>query len=162
MTDIGDVTVACQDREISRWTSAIPWPYDEDDARGWISSHDDLWERGEEAPFAIVAREDGRLLGSAGLILIEDRPPAAGYWVANWERNHGVATRALQILTRWGFDSLGLDELTLVTMLGNVASERVAEKAGYLCASERAEYRPPRNPEQTYSVKEWVCHRRPN
>jgi hypothetical protein len=40
MSDVEDVTEACQDREISRWTDAIPWPYSEDHARDWISA---LW-----------------------------------------------------------------------------------------------------------------------
>jgi RimJ/RimL family protein N-acetyltransferase len=155
MSDVGDVAAACQDREISRWTDAIPWPYNEDHARGWISTHPGLWERGEVAPFAIVGAADGSFLGAISLIFPEDRPPAAGYWVARWGRNRGVATAALTIITDWGFETLGTELITLATMLGNVASERVAQKAGYALIGERSDYRPPRNPEPIYSVKEW-------
>ena len=122
MGDVGDVTAACRDREISRWTDAIPWPYDEDHARGWISAHPGLWERGEAAPFAIVGAEGGNSLGAVSLIFPEDALPAAGYWVARWGRNRGVATAALIVVSNWGFDILGIPSITLATMLGNVAS----------------------------------------
>lgn len=155
MSDVGDVATACQDREISRWTDAIPWPYNEDHARGWISAHPGLWERGEVAPLAIVGAEDGNFLGAISLIFPDDRPPAAGYWVARWGRNRGVATAALNVITDWGFETLGIELITLATMLGNVASERVAQKAGYTFVGETSDHRPPRNPETVYSVKEW-------
>jgi RimJ/RimL family protein N-acetyltransferase len=155
MSDVEDVTAACQDREISRWTDAIPWPYNEDHARDWISAHPGLWERGEVTSFAIVGAEDGNLLGAISLMFPEDQPPAAGYWVARWGRNRGVATAALVMITNWGFDTLGLQSITLATMLGNVASERVAQKAGFAFIGETSDYRPPRNPESDYSVKMW-------
>ena len=155
MSDVGDVTAACQDPAISRWTDAIPWPYDEDHARGWISGHPGQWERGEVAAFAIVGAEDGNFLGAISLIFPEDRPPAAGYWVARWGRNHGVATAALVVIADWGFDTLGIGLITLATMLGNVASERVAQKAGFAFIGEVSDYRPPTNPESVYSVRRW-------
>jgi RimJ/RimL family protein N-acetyltransferase len=155
MSDVEDVTAACQDREISRWTDAIPWPYNEDHARGWISAHPRQWERGEVAPFAIVGAEDGDFLGAVSLIFPEDRLPAAGYWVARWGRNRGVATVALIVVTTWGFDTLGLESISLATMLGNVASERVAQKAGFTLIGETSEYTPPKKPENVYSVKQW-------
>ncbi len=159
MTDVGDVTAACQDREISRWTDAVPWPYNEEDARGWISTHDGLWERGEGAPFAIVGAKAGEFLGAISLIFHKDRPPGVGYWVARWGRNRGVATGAVLIISQWGFDTLGLESLNLATMIGNVASERVAEKAGFSFISETSDFRPRPNAERTYSVKQWVRHR---
>jgi RimJ/RimL family protein N-acetyltransferase len=162
MSDVGDVTAACQDREISRWTDAVPWPYTEDDARTWISTHEGLWERGEVAPFAIVGAVDGKFLGAVSLTFPEDRLPGAGYWVAEWGRNLGVATGALLLVTEWGFGTLGLKSVSLATMLGNVASERVAQKAGYVLDGENSDFRPLRNPQRTYRVKQWICQRSPS
>jgi RimJ/RimL family protein N-acetyltransferase len=157
LADVADVTAACQDREISRWTDAIPWPYGEDDARGWISRHEGLWERGEVAPFAIVGAEKGEFLGAISLVFPEEGPPEAAYWVAAWGRRRGVATAALTLVTHWGFESLGLESITLATMLGNVASERVAQNAGFTLVGETSEYRTHWHPERTYSVKQWEC-----
>jgi RimJ/RimL family protein N-acetyltransferase len=41
----------------------------------------------------------------------------------------GVATRALLIASEWAFDALDPPGLFLETLEGNIASERVAEKA---------------------------------
>ena len=107
------------------------------------------------APFAIVGADDGNFLGAISGIFPKDRPPAAGYWVARWGRNRGVATAALIVISDWGLHTLGIGSITLATMLGNVASERVAQKAGFAFIGETSDYRPPRNPENVYSVKNW-------
>lgn len=156
LSDVGDVTAACQDREISRWTDAVPWPYEEEHARGWISRHEGLWERGELAPFAIVGVEAGELLGSVSLGFPEGRMPVGGYWVAAGSRNKGVATSALNLVTTWGFEWLELESISLATMLGNTPSERVAEKAGFALMGRTPDYRTPGSPERSYSVKEWI------
>ena len=114
-----------------------------------------LWERGGVAPFAIVGAKDGDFLGATSLIFPEDQPPTAGYWVARWGRNRGVATVALILVANWGFDTLGVESITLATMLGNLASERVAQKAGFALIGETSDYRPPRNPETVYNVRKW-------
>ncbi|MGP8058072.1 MAG: GNAT family N-acetyltransferase [Acidimicrobiales bacterium] len=134
--DVDEVTEACQDPEIARWTSSIPWPYRTEHARDWIATHPREWASGRSAPFAVVEAASGRLLGSTGLHDI-DRPRAEakiGYWVAAWARGRGVATRSVRLVTRWAFSELGLVYLDLLTKVGNVASERVAARAGYRCA----------------------------
>lgn len=54
-----------------------------------------------------------------------------GYWCAAEARGRGVATRALRLLSRYGFEELGLQRLELITDPDNLASQRVAEKVGY-------------------------------
>jgi RimJ/RimL family protein N-acetyltransferase len=54
-----------------------------------------------------------------------------GYWVAAPARGRGVAVRAVRLLCAWGFEARGLPRIQLHTLPGNVASERVAERAGF-------------------------------
>jgi RimJ/RimL family protein N-acetyltransferase len=54
-----------------------------------------------------------------------------GYWVGKDARGRGVATRALRLLTRWAAEEHGLARLQLIVEPENVASIRVAEKAGF-------------------------------
>ena len=154
--DVPEVTAACQDPEISRWTATIPSPYREEHARAWIASHHLLWEQGQSADFAVVAAEGDELLGSMGLSGFdwESRRAGAGYWVAAWARNRGIATSALRLCSQWALETVGLVTVDLVTMLGNVASERVAQKAGFQLVGEIADYG--LGPEQRYHVKRWV------
>jgi RimJ/RimL family protein N-acetyltransferase len=46
-------------------------------------------------------------------------------------RGRGVCTRALRLLAGWAFQELDLRRLELVTDPDNLASQRVAEKAGF-------------------------------
>ena len=133
LDDVPAVTRACQDPEIPKWTAGIPAPYEKRHAREWIAQHDRFWDKDGRAAFAFCAAESGELFGSMTLAEIDfaDRSATAGYWAAPWARNRGATTRALKLVCAWGFGSLGIDTVHLMTLPGNLASERVAEKAGF-------------------------------
>jgi RimJ/RimL family protein N-acetyltransferase len=46
-------------------------------------------------------------------------------------RGRGSATRALRLLAAWAFAELGAGRVQLLTEPENIASQRVAEKAGF-------------------------------
>ncbi len=156
--DAHDVTVACQDPDIARWTSAIPFPYRERDARDWIAFHPEEWASGRGAPFAVVDADDGRLLGACGLHGIDRRAARGeiGYWVAAPERGRGVATRSVHLVTEWAFTVLGLAQIDLLTFVGNVASERVATRAGYRFDGTVEEVQHRLHPSRRSPAKHWV------
>jgi ribosomal-protein-alanine N-acetyltransferase len=54
------------------------------------------------------------------------------YWLADYARGRGVATRALRLFTDWSFTTLGLSELRLWAHADNNKSRAVAERAGYV------------------------------
>ena len=72
--------------------------------------------------------------------------------------------RRIRLCSQWALETVGLVAVDLVTMVGNVASERVAQKAGFQLVGETADYvlgpeqRCPEQgyPEQRYHVKRWV------
>jgi ribosomal-protein-alanine N-acetyltransferase len=111
------------DPELDRWTR-IPFPYTEDHARDFIAST-------EEAAFAVLDHTSGELLGGIGARVYDMAVVEIGYWVKAGVRGRGVATRALTLLTRYAFDELGAGRVQLATEPDNVASQRVAEKAGF-------------------------------
>jgi RimJ/RimL family protein N-acetyltransferase len=121
--DVPELVAALNDPEISRWTR-IPFPYTDDDARDFLRSK-------EETAFAIAAKPTGRLLGGIGLRFPSDGVGEIGYWVRRDARGRGVATAALRLLSRWAFGEHRLVRLQLTAEPGNVASCRVAEKAGF-------------------------------
>jgi RimJ/RimL family protein N-acetyltransferase len=163
LDDVPAVTKACQDPEIPRWTAGIPEPYEEHHARGWIGLHDRFWNEEGRATFAVCDASDGRLLGcmTLGEVDFTAGTANAGYWAAPWARNRGATTRALALICRWGFDVLGLQVVSLMTLHGNVASERVAQKAGFVLVGTVEDHKPARalDPEARYTVKEWVLEK---
>jgi RimJ/RimL family protein N-acetyltransferase len=122
--DVPAIVAACQDPEIPRWT-AVPSPYTEADARAWLESD-------EEKSFAVVDRASDELLGSIGVRHLDGGTGEVGYWVKREARGRGVATRALGLVARWALVDKGLGRFQLRADVANEASQRVAEKAGFV------------------------------
>jgi RimJ/RimL family protein N-acetyltransferase len=132
-SDLGGLVAACQDPEISRWTR-VPYPYGPSDARAYLLSRHDAVHTGTGAPFAIVSAADrDHLLGSISLLRFSwpDARAEVGYWLGAASRGHGHASRAVRLITDWGFRSLGLERIDLMAATGNPASQRVAERCGF-------------------------------
>jgi RimJ/RimL family protein N-acetyltransferase len=131
-TDVDALVEACRDPEIPRWTQ-VPDDYQESDAREWLEMQARRRAAGSELHLVIVDALDGSLLGSIGLADInwEDRRGSIGYWVVAHARRRGVATRAVTLLSAWGFDELGFGRIEIKTEPGNAISQRVAQRAGF-------------------------------
>jgi len=132
-SDVAALVAACQDPEIPRWTR-VPQPYGEADARAYLMTCHDHIHAGTAAPFAIVdASDPARALGSITLMRLvwEHRRGEVGYWLAREARGRGHTTRAVRLICAWAFRSLGLERIDLFAATANVASQRVAERAGF-------------------------------
>lgn len=123
------IAAACDDPDTARFIPGMPSPYTEDDAREYIELCRSWWAAGERCARAIVDAETGELLGSVDVRLGE--AGSIGYWIALGARGRGVATRALVLLASWALAEGGVRRLELITHPDNVASQRVAEKAGF-------------------------------
>ena len=128
--DAAAIVEACQDPEIARWTR-VPHPYTEEDALTFLTLARDGWRSGTDALFLVTDARSGRLLGSVGLHRIHDGIAELGYWVRRDARSAGVATRAAALLATWALEH-GIARLELLAEPGNPASQRVAEKAGFV------------------------------
>ena len=128
--DLAALTAACQDAEIARWLPMVPSPYSEDDGRRYLEQARLNWELGDAYNFAVVD-ESGRLLGSIAMRILRFGVGHIGYWMAAEARGRGLTTEALRALSRWAIEKLGLGRVELVTDPDNIASQRVAEKAGF-------------------------------
>jgi RimJ/RimL family protein N-acetyltransferase len=132
-SDLAAIVAACQDPEIPRWTP-VPEPYGEADGRAYLLGRYDMIEAGVSAPFAIVdPHETDQLLGSIALLRFAwpHLRAEVGYWLAAEARGQGHSTRAVRLISGWGFRALGLARIELLAAEGNAASQRVAERAGF-------------------------------
>ena len=129
LEDVPAVTAACQDAEIARWLAFVPQPYTEEDARFYIQGC--LEARKDRTPFAITDAETGEVIGSIDMRINRLQTGHIGYWLAAEARGRGLTTAALRALSRWAIEELGLGRVELVTDPDNIASQRVAEKAGF-------------------------------
>jgi RimJ/RimL family protein N-acetyltransferase len=118
------------DPEILRFTR-VPEPTPPDFARQWLAGYEAGRRDGTREAFA--ALDDDAFLGLA-LVPSIDRDAGEvelGYLVAPAARGRGVATAILRELTRWAFEQ-GALRSELVIDVDNPASERVAERCGYV------------------------------
>lgn len=92
--------------------------------------------------FAVVDRETGRVVGSAGFVAPHGPGDAArqgrsaelGYALAPDYWGRGLMPEVVAELLRYGFEDLGLDEIWAACCQENGRSRRVLEKAGFLHA----------------------------
>jgi len=122
-SDLQALVIACQDPEISRWTRVA-----------YLLQRHDTLHAGTAAPFAIVSSADrDHLLGSISLMRFSWQHARAevGYWLAKEARGQGHVTRAVGLITEWGFRHLALERIELLAATGNPASQRVAERCGF-------------------------------
>ena len=112
-------------------TSHVPHPYPTGGGVTFVQSALAGWRKGSERSFAVTV--DGHLAGLISLMSINRLQASAqvGYWIAVPFWGGGVATEALRLTIRVGFDELRLVELGAGCLDVNVASARVLEKNGF-------------------------------
>lgn len=130
--DVEWITRACQDPEIQRWTM-VPRPYLPEHAEMFVRN-----ELGSLEPLVVVDGVTGEGLGASGLKSIDPDTGQveSGYWVAPWARGRGVAVAALEHVKERAA-AVGGTSLVLLIAPGNVASIKVAERAGFRLAEHR-------------------------
>jgi RimJ/RimL family protein N-acetyltransferase len=109
-------------------------PANEAEAREHRAAAERARRRGEHISFALVEPGDHDVvLGGASLsnVDLERGTAAVGYWLAPGARGRGVATHAVRLLARWAFE-LGVARLELTCGPDNLASQRVAERCGFV------------------------------
>ncbi|MFC0005423.1 GNAT family N-acetyltransferase [Micromonospora siamensis] len=127
MTDAPVVLAAFADPAIARWNPQQVT--DEAGAAQWLRRRTGADD--SAISLAVTDAADGALLGAVSLHHLHGEDAQVGYWTTAAARGRGVATRAVTVLTGWGFDRLGLHRIELCHAVPNVASCRVAERAGY-------------------------------
>lgn len=120
-----------EDEDVIRYTrvpSDPPPGYE----RVWLDRYAEGWRDGTRAGFAIESHA-GEFLGLGMFVQLErdGRQGEIGYVVGPAARGRGVATRAVRLLTDWGFGELDLERIELWIDVANPASEAVAERVGY-------------------------------
>ncbi|NTV47718.1 MAG: GNAT family N-acetyltransferase, partial [Chlorobiales bacterium] len=118
--------------ELTVW---LPWcheQYGREDSIEWVRTRPVAWKWKEEFSFVIADAKTNRFLGASGINQFNGMYNFAnlGYWVRTSETKRGVATRATLLTAEFGFSSLHLNRIEIIATVGNIASQRVAEKAG--------------------------------
>ena len=130
LDDAPAVSRACEASDIPTFTMMAEGLTVEG-AREWIIGGLEWWPKGI-ARFAIVLPPSDVCVGQVGVQFdFAMRRAEAFYWVAPSARGRGVASEALDLVTRWAFADYDIARVQLATHLSNEASQRVAERCGF-------------------------------
>jgi RimJ/RimL family protein N-acetyltransferase len=126
------VRAMLEDPEILHFTR-IPEPPPEDFPQRWLERYQQGRRDGSCEGFAAIDGDE-RFLGLALVPTIdrEEGEVELGYIVVPDARGQGVASEMLRQLTAWAFASAGAQRIVLIIDVANPASERVAERCGYV------------------------------
>ena len=117
--------------EVGHWMGWCHPQYSLDDARKWILTQQELARQGQAYEFAIHS-DKGEYLGGCGINHINtiDRFANLGYWVRSSATGRGVAPAVVRLVAAFAFRETDLNRLEIVVAVGNLRSQRVAEKVG--------------------------------
>ncbi|MCU1588420.1 MAG: GCN5-related N-acetyltransferase, partial [Frankiales bacterium] len=134
LADAPEVARACDDPETARWLP-VPSPYLLPDAETFVGVTVPNWAaHGARTALAVVDVSTNELLGSVGANTTESSSGRVeiGYWTAPWARGRGVASKAAALMADWAFAVLAVDRVELLADVDNHASQRAAQKAGFV------------------------------
>jgi RimJ/RimL family protein N-acetyltransferase len=107
-------------------------PPDEIEVRANIERAARAWKDGSWAVFRIADAESDEVLGGVNLRFGDHETVEISYFLRASARGRGLATNAVRLVARWAFDELGVERVELRVHPENVASRRVAERAGFV------------------------------
>jgi RimJ/RimL family protein N-acetyltransferase len=129
--DLPCVEEAARDLRIPEGTT-VPAQFTDEAGRAWIERQWSRAEVGEGVSLAVTAAGEGRALGAAVLLLRpQPRVAGVGYWLVESARGHGLACRAVRLITDWGLREQRLARVEAWVTPGNAASQRVLIGAGF-------------------------------
>jgi RimJ/RimL family protein N-acetyltransferase len=134
-----------------RWLPGIPAGYGEADARAHLAKDEESAASGKAVSWVFTDPELDVMLGEVVVFLHSERDGQGevGYWTHPEGRGRGLATEAAFLAARHALlpveeGGLGWANVGLRASVDNVASQRVAEKAGFRGAGiDRGIHRPP-------------------
>lgn len=135
--DVGALEEAVNEslRDLKPW---LPWAqetYGRHHALQFIKESLNAWNGNRAFDFSIRGASDpARHLGNASVWYTSraNQSGEIGYWVRSGALRQGVCTEATARILQVAFEELEMHKITLRIAVGNVGSERVAHKLGFL------------------------------
>ncbi|UJH68363.1 GNAT family N-acetyltransferase [Allomuricauda sp. SCSIO 65647] len=128
-SDIASMAKLANNKKI--WNNVrdhFPHPYSERDAEAFLKLQN------EEVQQNFAIEYNGQFCGVIGLILQKDvysKSAELGYWIGEPFWNRGIASKAVELILKYGFEDLKLARIFANTFEFNVASMKVLEKNGF-------------------------------
>ena len=129
LDDVDDLVEGLNNLNVSRWLSAVPYPYTKNDAIDFInySINNNLLN------LAIVLKENNKVIGGTQISDINKQNGTAtgGIWTSEKYWGKGYGTEAFGARIKYAFEVLGLRRLENGYFSGNEKSHKMQLRFGY-------------------------------
>lgn len=115
---------------MARFIPVVPFPYTADDARDWLAGAPERWNTSRELSLALTLIDADELLGVVSVSLRDGE--SIGYWLRPCARGQALTAEAVTAIASWATNEHGVHGLFITAHPQNVASQRVAERAGFV------------------------------
>ena len=131
ISDVEDVYEYAKCDDVTKyllWTPHV----DKEHTQNYLSYVQERYKMGDFYDWAVVCKENGKMIGTCGFTRFDCRNNAAevGYVINPAYHGVGIATEAVGRVIRFGFDELDLNRIEGRFMIENNASRRVMDKNG--------------------------------
>jgi RimJ/RimL family protein N-acetyltransferase len=116
----------CNNKNVHKWMSRLPFPYTEEDARFFV---EEIVPSVEELCYGMLL--DDELIGVIGLTFAQGEDPVLGYWLGEPFWGHGYATEAGKAVIA-AARAAGIDNLNSRALSDNARSLHVLRKLGFV------------------------------
>jgi len=132
--DIPIITTAVRESltELHPWMDWATNSYNEASALRWLEFAQLAWQHSSGFQFVVTDANTSEYIGNCSVDGINQKYRFCnlGYWVRTSRTRKGIASRAVRLAARFAFETVGLVRVEIVIAVGNIASQRAAQKAG--------------------------------
>lgn len=139
LEDASRLANLCNDFDIVRMTSSMPWPYGLGDAEDFIA-RSAIADPARDRAF-VIEHDDAGVVGGLGFSSRPGEPLEVGYWIGRDYWGRGIAGEALVGAMDWAARGWKKRTIAAGHFVDNPASGRVLCRAGFLYTG-RIEARP--------------------
>lgn len=126
--DAKDLQEGLNNLEVSKWLAFVPYPYTLEDAKAFI----DFTKNSNNYEFAIVLKEENKVIGGTALANIKDKSAGGGIWINQKYWGKGYGREAFGRRVEFAFNDLNLERLENGYFKGNEKSFKMQESLGYV------------------------------
>ena len=132
LSDIRPLVSIAGEHRIADTTIGVPYPYTNDFARMWISSHAAEWKTRRALHWAVTGESDAAVVGYAGLNKIDNERHQAElrFWVGRGIEHHGHACEWSEALLEYAVSSLELSRVYALQLARHPLAGRVLASIG--------------------------------
>lgn len=133
ISDATDIFLNIKDKEISKWTCSIPYPYPEKEAIDFIKRAHKKYTKKQEFNFAIALVRTDSVIGGIGLrnIDFDNKSAEVGYWIGKKFWGKGYTSEALMLALDFAFRKVKLNRVWAKVFEQNKASVKVLQNCNF-------------------------------